>query len=126
MPPKNFTCKQCGRCCDGERGPMPSHATEEDMERWVKHARYDIIDHVDTIELGGVVCSHDIWFDPDTGEEALTCPWLSRRSRHGTRKCTIHDLKPDVCRGFPHSRRQAAEYGCPGFEPAGGGQKPVV
>lgn len=116
MPPRDFECKRCGRCCDGEHGPTASQATEEDMAMWIKNGRHDIIAWVDTIELGGVACARDIWIDPDTGDDAERCPWLRETARPGQYECTIYDLKPEVCRGFPHTREQAAEYGCPGFE----------
>jgi len=29
--------------------------------------------------------------------------------------CTIHGLRPNVCRNYPVSREQRDSFGCPGF-----------
>ena len=42
----------------------------------------------------------DLWFDPITGEELTTCPFLRRSSDEDKYKCLIHETKPEVCYGY--------------------------
>lgn len=95
---------------------MPLIASVSDIEMWEDNGREDILDWVDTIVLEGIVCSYDIWIDPESGEEAHSCPWLRKIADTEGYQCSIHTVKPEVCRKFPTSRKHAEDVGCPGFK----------
>ncbi len=42
----------------------------------------------------------DLWFDPITGEELTTCPFLHRYPDEEQYNCLIHETKPEVCHGY--------------------------
>lgn len=110
-----FLCRLCGHCCLNLGDAIASCATEADIQRWAAAGRHDILEWVDTLSLGKTGI-HDIWINPQTGEDASRCPWV--RKVRGTDRyiCRIHDLKPDRCRHYPLSRQHAEDTGCPGYE----------
>ncbi|MBT3296843.1 MAG: hypothetical protein HN919_18470 [Verrucomicrobia bacterium] len=114
MPPDGFKCKQCGHCCLNLNA-FATCASEEDVERWAREGRDDILEWVVPVALGDVIVAYDVWLDPETGEDVDRCPWLQRLP--GTRKyvCGIHDVKPDICKDYPVTREHAERTGCPGF-----------
>ena len=62
MPPKDFTCKQCGNCCLN----LNAYYTcvgEDDVRQWRKAGRFDILEWVVSLPLGDSFI-HDIWFNP--------------------------------------------------------------
>ncbi len=90
-------CQGCGLCCElyGHR----LRATPEDLERWQREGRADLLARVGE---GGV-----IWCDPVTGERLEDCPFLAREGPDRAR-CRIHATKPRICREYPtpaHGRR---------------------
>lgn len=115
MPPKGFRCKRCGKCCNGELNIVPLSASDSDIQMWLDNGRDDILDWVAPIILEGVACSYDIWIDPESGEEAHQCPWLVKSPHNDGYQCRIQDVKPEVCREFPTSRKHAEKVGCSGF-----------
>jgi Fe-S-cluster containining protein len=42
------------------------------------------------------------------------CPWIFPEP-DGRTTCTIHELKPALCRDFPGSGKHARLTGCPGM-----------
>jgi len=110
-----FICRQCGECCrtlDYETG-----CEESDVRRWRESGRTDILAWVQTrnISAGDSGPTYRIWVDPDTGETARTCPWLAPCPDHADRfMCTIHPIKPEVCRQYPFTAKHAAMTGCCG------------
>lgn len=90
-------CLCCGRCCELFGGHL--HASKADVERWRKAGRTDLLRRVSSIGW--------IWMNPDTGRLEPSCPFLARAGRERT-VCTIHEIKPDICRDYPtlaHGRR---------------------
>jgi Fe-S-cluster containining protein len=117
MDIKGFECRQCGKCCrelDYRHDVYP-----EDCLRWEESGRDDILDRVATISRDGQIISHAIWVNPGTRHFAEVCPWLSHA---GSRKnadrwiCQIHEVKPDICRQYPGTRKHALMTGCKGFD----------
>lgn len=110
-----FICRQCGQCCrtlDYETG-----CEESDVRRWRDSGRTDILAWVQTrdIPAGDSGPAYRIWVDPDTGDTARTCPWLAPCPDHADRfVCTIHPVKPEVCRQYPFTAKHAAMTGCSG------------
>lgn len=96
-------CTQCGRCCLKYGDCLT--ASEEDVQRWEQQERDDILAYVG---LGA-----DLWIGKLTGEEVSRCPWLRKLPGKNKYICRIHDTKPKVCKGYPVSRKQAIEDGCP-------------
>jgi Fe-S-cluster containining protein len=117
MPPKGFTCTQCGHCCLN-LGAYQSCATVEDVDMWEEHGRDDILEWVEEIGPG----IFDIWISPRTHDDVNRCPWLRKLPGKDKYICRIQDMKPEICRNYPHSRKHAQESGCPGLgRDAGGG-----
>jgi len=113
MPPDGFNCRQCGNCCLNLNA-FYSCASEADVRRWEREGRVDILEWVDPIEFGDQ-CVYDIWIDPRTGDDVSRCPWLRKLPGRDKYVCRIHDVKPDLCRNYPKSRKHAEDTGCPGF-----------
>lgn len=107
-----FVCTQCGRCCrmlnyhDG--------CSLTDYRRWQDLGRTDILDWVGTIRKNGRVTACRIWVLPGTNQFAETCPWLKKSDDQDRYTCTIHAVRPTICRQYPGSRKHARLTGCPG------------
>lgn len=108
-----FVCRQCGACC--QRLGYEDDCFEEDVRRWEFLGRTDILAWVARDEAPGR--PYRIWIDPVTGRAADGCPWLKRSGSRSV--CAIQDVKPEVCRQYPLTRKHAAMTGCRGeFLPA--------
>lgn len=97
-------CNGCGKCClkyGGNSGL--GCASERDIVRL--EDRPDVLSWIPQSLL-------DLWVSPTTGEEANRCPWLRKLPKKDSYKCRIHDVRPDVCRGYPVSIEQMKEDGC--------------
>jgi Fe-S-cluster containining protein len=115
MRSDGFTCKQCGKCCREHT----IYLTEEDYYRWLLEEREDILEWVDPIYLDedNDIAIYDFPIDPETGEEVEgACPFLKRLQGQNIYICRIHDTKPEICVAFPHNRKHAEEFGCPGYD----------
>jgi hypothetical protein len=66
---------------------------------WEREGRYDILEWVDTIQLGNH-CVHDIWISPVTHDDVKRCPWLRKLPNQDKYVCRIHDVKPEHCRNI--------------------------
>lgn len=42
----------------------------------------------------------DLWYDPITGEELTTCPFLHKPGDQDQCRCLIHETKPEVCSSY--------------------------
>ncbi|MBI4683622.1 MAG: YkgJ family cysteine cluster protein [Nitrospirae bacterium] len=113
MPPKDFSCKQCGNCCLN----LPvTTALEEDLLLWEGEGREDILEWVALIPIANNVFAYDIWLHPKTGSDVERCPWLRRLPGKNKYVCRIHKVKPTVCKEYPKSKKHAKKTGCKGFE----------
>lgn len=124
-----FECRRCGRCCTSVKYITVCH---EDVKRWVRARRLDILDSlvIDrrrtpllarcreavaavkaeariTLERSGLDDAHIFQLLYVTG--LLECAvYLKRRAGacafldEGGTTCTIHDTKPLVCGKFPY------------------------
>lgn len=107
-----FVCLQCGHCCrtlnyhDG--------CSVSDYQRWLDLDRADILAWVGTVREKGRVVACRIWMLPGTNRFAEQCPWLKRQSDPDSYLCTIHDVRPTICRQYPGSRKHARLTGCGG------------
>jgi Fe-S-cluster containining protein len=108
----DFACLQCGRCC--RKLAYRDGCTVADCRRWVESGRTDILDWVGTVKQDGVVTACRIWMVPGTNRYAETCPWLKRGDNPNRYVCTIHDVRPTICRQYPGTRKHARMTGCRG------------
>ncbi len=110
-----FTCKQCGRCCQVLGIEYDLYVDEEDVRRWERAGRDDILPWVTpAIYRDG---EYDFPVDPETRDEVVgDCPFLIRDTDKGITHCLIHDTRPRDCAAFPPSREDAERIGCPGFD----------
>jgi Fe-S-cluster containining protein len=109
-----FVCRQCGKCCrtlDYETG-----CDDLDIRRWQEMDRTDILAWVQCKNGAADISAgtYRIWVDPNTGETARPCPWLIPCPDHDRFVCAIHDIKPEVCREYPYTRKHAVMTGCGG------------
>lgn len=108
----DFVCIQCGHCCltlDYHEG-----CTLADYANWQDLGRNDILDWVGTVRRSGDITACRIWMVPGTNDYAEICPWLQVSPAHGRYECSIHDVRPTICRQYPGSRKHARLTGCKG------------
>lgn len=108
----DFVCTQCGRCCltlNYHEG-----CSVKDYKRWQDLERTDILDWVGVVRQHGQITACRIWVTPGTNQFADTCPWLARSPDPQRYVCTIHDVRPVICRQYPGSRKHARMTGCRG------------
>ncbi|WP_372683150.1 YkgJ family cysteine cluster protein [Desulfosarcina sp.] len=108
----DFVCTQCGHCCltlDYHDG-----CSVRDHQRWQDRGRADILDWVGVVRRHGEVTACRIWVVPGTNAFAETCPWLARPIGLNRYVCTIHDVRPTICRQYPGTRKHARMTGCGG------------
>ncbi|RLC06950.1 MAG: hypothetical protein DRH90_01880 [Deltaproteobacteria bacterium] len=112
---EDFTCRQCGKCC--RTLDYHNEVTSDDVARWEQAGRSEILDWVGTFQKNGREAVYRIWIKPGTRTFAETCPYLQKKPHENRWACRIHDVKPQICRQYPVSRKHAIMTGCPGFEP---------
>lgn len=107
-----FACTRCGRCCLD----LDYHAEcdAEDVALWRRLGREDILAWVGR-EQGPEGPVYRIWRRPGTPLYAERCPFLRRVPGDTAFVCTIHDVKPAICRSYPGLRKHALLTGCKGF-----------
>lgn len=85
-------CNQCGKCCI-KYGDGGLSASTQDIDGW-EIFRPDIFEYVRNGE---------IWFDPQTGKQLKTCPWLEKDANQNKYTCAIYHDRPEDCRHYPTS-----------------------
>lgn len=108
-----FVCRQCGQCC--KNLDYRYEITTEDVLRWEKAGRGDILEWVGVTRHRDGRRTYQIWVVPGTNRIAKTCPFLRAEPTTDRVLCSIHADKPDICRNYPVSRKHALMTGCPGF-----------
>lgn len=115
MSRRPFNCLRCGHCClnliDAYRGCI----SDDDLQRWKKESRADILCRIDSLDLGRGNILHFAWVDPETREDVERCPWLGELPGGTGYICGIEKIKPEHCRHYPQHRKHAKETGCPGY-----------
>lgn len=110
-----FSCKQCGRCCS--RLDYHSGVTSEDVARLGALGRTDVLKWIGRGKDSSGRMVYRMWVAPETRRPVSgPCPFLKQGDTNEHHICTIHDVKPTVCRNYPLSRKHAVMTGCPGFE----------
>ncbi len=108
-----FHCRNCGRCCVAL--DYRFECTPEDIDGWQRLGRDDILQWVGIDRRDGEISSCQIWVVPGTTRFADVCPWLRQLPGESRVICTIHDVKPEICRSYPGTRKHARMTGCIGF-----------
>lgn len=111
---EDFTCRQCGKCC--RTLDYHNEVTADDVTRWKQTGRSDIMNWVGVFQKDGQKAAYRIWIKPGTRTFAETCPFLKKKPHENRWICLIHDVKPQICRQYPVSRKHAIMTECPGFE----------
>ena len=111
---EGYVCRQCGQCCRA----LDYHreCTPEDYNRWQSLGRDDILRWVRRIPVPGGTAAYRIWVAPGTEQPADECPFLKNEPGTVRYYCGIHDVKPEICRQYPFTRKHARMTGCPGFD----------
>ncbi len=109
-----FSCRQCGRCC--RELDYRDGITAADVERLAALGRKDILDWVGISRDSAGNPVYRMWVEPGTNCKAVRCPFLKPGRSSDQSRCAIHDVKPEVCRNYPVSRKHATMTGCPGFD----------
>lgn len=112
---EKFKCVRCGNCCLNLYDAFCTTADPEDLNRWEKEGRWDILDWVGFISADDRTLA-DLWISPKTGEEVTRCPWLRKLPKKDKYKCQIQNSKPIHCRKYPKSKKHALTTGCKGFK----------
>lgn len=110
----NFECRQCGRCC--RQLDYRFELTKSDYQLWQRLGRTDILEWVGAFRRNGRIAAYAIWVTPGTRNYAPVCPWLKNIAGTDRWECSIHDVKPEVCREYPASRKHAQMTGCEAFK----------
>ena len=108
-----FVCRTCGECC--RRLDYHHECRAEDYALWQARNRHDIMRWVELTHRTGRISAYRIWVRPGSAEVAAVCPWLVRQPGTECFVCSIHDVKPEICRQYPGSGKHAAMTGCRGF-----------
>jgi len=74
-------CNQCGKCCI-KYGGGDLAVTQEEIDLW----------EIFNPEIFAFVKNNDIWFDPQSGKQLKTCPFL---------EITPQVNRPEDCRHYP-------------------------
>jgi Fe-S-cluster containining protein len=111
-----FKCKQCGHCCLHLCVSTTGTVGEEDISRWEKEGRFDILRWVNIFNPKSDDRFGDIWIDTKIMDEVNRCPFLRKVRNQNKYRCLIQNTKPWICRQYPEDEEFAKETGCPGFE----------
>lgn len=109
-----FTCRQCGHCC--RNLDYADQLTEADYDHWRALGRADILEKVQRFKSRDNPVAYRMWTRAAAGKSGNPCPWLHKIPTQNRWECRIHDVRPEICRQYPGSRKHAEMTGCPGFE----------
>jgi Fe-S-cluster containining protein len=111
---EDFSCRQCGHCC--RNLDYYDQLTEADYNRWQASGRTDILKKVRRVKRENNTFAYRIWERTGTGKTGSPCPWLHKMPTQNQWECRIHEVRPEICRQYPGSRKHAEMTGCPGFK----------
>jgi len=86
---------RCGTCCLVDMVALLAYVSDEDMERWQREGRDDII-HI--IQHEEAVWAGDHLVSSRDGHYIHGCPFLKQEGTQFT--CSIYETRPGVCRNY--------------------------
>ncbi|MDD5711380.1 MAG: YkgJ family cysteine cluster protein [Smithellaceae bacterium] len=89
---RKITCRRCGKCCFTD---FIAYATEEDLFRWQRENRQNILA---VIESEHAVWAGDHLISSATGGYINHCPFITCDGKFFS--CTIYETRPEVCRNY--------------------------
>ena len=106
MDESTIRCQQCGNCC---RVNVNAFVTDEDLARWRREGRGDIL-HV--LENEHAIWVGDHLLSADNGADLCDCPFLQPEG--GRILCSIYGSRPRTCREYvPGSSEICSQF--PGY-----------
>ena len=91
---KDLVCRRCGACCYVD---MVAHVAPEDMARWEKEGRHDIIAHLEEVMWSGDRIIDRTGFMVTISR--TSCVYLKWQD-DSSYFCEIYETRPMVCRSF--------------------------
>jgi Fe-S-cluster containining protein len=112
---EEFECKKCGKCC--QTLDYHDQLSERDYRFWQELGRRDLLKWVRRVQKNRHEFFYRIWVPPGALAVSDSCPWLSpiKTKTKTLWQCSIHSVKPEICRQYPGTRKHAVMTGCPGF-----------
>jgi Fe-S-cluster containining protein len=102
--PPGSPCTNCGKCCTNPAYMGTLTATEQDVRRWRREGRQDILRFVEVLGRAGKSLPGgdfaDLWIDQETGMERERCPFVRKVRGQNRYLCTIYETRPQVCRDY--------------------------
>jgi Fe-S-cluster containining protein len=97
--PPGSPCTNCGKCCINTAFMGSLQATGEDIKRWRREGRHDILRFASV--LGPAANPYaDLWIDQQTENERLRCPFVRKVRGQKRYLCTVYETRPQVCRDY--------------------------
>ncbi|HOC46438.1 MAG: YkgJ family cysteine cluster protein [Syntrophorhabdaceae bacterium] len=103
---RDIACRRCGNCCHVD---VSAYVSLEDVRRWEKEERHDIIEHVranDVAWSGGRVINR---FGSNIKTCRMSCVYLKWYGSSAS--CEIYETRTKVCRSYvPGSSGLCPQY----------------
>ena len=101
--PPGSPCTNCGKCCTNPSFMGTLKATGEDVKRWRREGRQDILRFAHVLGSRNDPWA-DLWIDsqaPDHRDpERYRCPFVRKVRGQPRYLCTIYETRPQVCRDY--------------------------
>jgi|SRR6516164_8874653 len=98
--PPGSPCTNCGKCCTNPAFMGTLQATGEDVKRWRRQRRHDILRFASVLGPPEDPWA-DLWVDDERdGLEHERCPFVRKVRGQPRYLCTIYETRPQVCRDY--------------------------
>jgi Fe-S-cluster containining protein len=98
--PPGSPCSNCGKCCTNTSYMGTLQADGEDVKRWEREGRDDILRYVSVLGPDENPWG-DLWVDSENDfVEKLRCPFVRKVRNSNRYLCSIHETRPQVCRDY--------------------------
>ncbi len=106
-PNRELTCRRCGNCCHVD---VAAYVAIEDIQRWEKEGRDDILAHVGDNGVTWSDRSVVNRFGTNITTCRMSCVYLTWRGP--TASCGIYETRTKVCRSYvPGSSELCPQHG---------------
>jgi Fe-S-cluster containining protein len=96
--PPGSPCTNCGKCCTKPSFMQGLGATGDDVKRWRREKRYDILRFAWVLGPPDDPYA-DLWID-ERLEERERCPFVRKVRGENRYLCRIYETRPQVCRDY--------------------------